>query len=96
MKKGASIMLQSVPATVDADGTVHLLEAVHLRSIQRAIVTIIGGLGGKDDETPEISATNDTVNRVKNIVRETAGLWSSRQGDGLEYVSNLRSEWDSR
>jgi len=84
-------MAQCIQATVAEDGTVRLLENVHIQGLHRAIVTIL-------EERPDkrMSALDEDGGRCDpGIVRETAGLWRGKRGDGLEYVGRLRSEWNS-
>ena len=93
--KGECHMLMSLPATIDADGTVRLLETVHFRGFHRAIVTILDEPADRA-VTPEGVLGDDAAARDDNIVRETAGIWAGRHGDGLDYVTRLRAEWDAR
>lgn len=49
-------MLKSIEATIEADGEIHLREAVHLPHTCRAIVTII-----EDSDTPETALLSEAA-----------------------------------
>lgn len=38
----------------------------------------------------------DLIKMNKNIVKETAGLWSDMKETGMEYENRLRKEWSKR
>lgn len=87
-------MLKSIPATIEQDGTIHLLEQVNIGEAHRAIVTIL-------DQTDESVASDGSGQKREKaayaaILKETAGMWGGRHGDGLEYVEQLRSEWERK
>ncbi|MBN1672359.1 MAG: hypothetical protein JXR37_15065 [Kiritimatiellae bacterium] len=79
-------MLRSVQATIDEEGSVRLLEAIHIHGVHRAIVTILDE--GCEPEPPVPPGSK------RDVLGETAGLWAARDGHGLEYQRRLRSEWD--
>ena len=87
-------MLKSIPATIEQDGTIHLLEQVDIGEAHRAIVTIL-------DQTDESAASEESGKGQEKtayaaILKETAGMWGGRHGDGLEYVERLRSGWERK
>jgi hypothetical protein len=85
-------MLKSIQAIIDGDGTVHLLERPEIAGRHMAILTILDESVDADPAESD-SSTSDHRRQRDRVVRETAGLWAGRHGDGLDYVRKLRAEW---